>query len=301
VIGIAPPAIPRLTRKAYHLWAARRLESEIATLEAANASATAPLLGTAPADISMTTHGKRISSVHLALESIGRGEVLPQRVILWLDDPAALRNLPPSLRRLQARGLEVRATKNYGPHTKYWPYVSSVAAGMANAPTLVTADDDVILPKYWLRRLLDRSRPATLTVYRAHRVGLNPNGSFAPYNEWEECWTTEPSFANFPTGVSGIAYPVEMQAALRQAGTRFLDRAPRADDIWLHHISVAAAIQTQQVFRWPLEFPLTPDSQTEALYLSNVHESRNDEQIASTYESESRLRILRAATSLTNN
>lgn len=292
--GIARPVIRRTVRKAYHLHAGRHLYEDIALLERANASPEARLLGSAPADVSMTTHGNRIRSVHLALESIGRGDVLPRRMILWLDDPDAFARLPSTLSRLQARGLEVRLTSNFGPHTKYWPYVSSGGCGPASAPTLVTADDDVIVPRYWLKRLLDRAQPATLTAYRAHTVGLKMDGSFAPYKDWKECWTSRASFAHFPTGVSGLAYPLEMQAALRSAGTQFLERAPSADDIWLHHISVKAGIPTQQVFRCPLEFPLIPNSQSQGLYISNIHQSRNDDQIASTYDTVSRQRIVQA-------
>jgi len=293
MLGIASPVVPRVTRKAYHVIADRRLPADLARLQRANESADAPLLGDAPADVSMTTHGTRIRSVHLALESIGRGDLKPRRIILWLDDADAFANLPAPLRRLQQRGLEVRLTENYGPHTKYWPYVSG-DLGAGGTSILVTADDDVIAPKYWLRTLLERARPSVMTAFRAHRVGVEADGSFAPYNDWEECWAKEASYANFPTGVSGLAYPPEMQDALRAAGTDFVDRTPRADDVWLHHIGVQAGIPTQQVFRWPLEFPLAPESQKVGLYLSNVGQSRNDDQIAATYSPESRQRILDA-------
>lgn len=69
--------------------------------------------------VSLTTHGKRIDSVYLTLESIARRSVLPSRIILWLDDLATFRNRPSSLRRLKDRGVEVQLAANYGPHTKY--------------------------------------------------------------------------------------------------------------------------------------------------------------------------------------
>ena len=37
--------------------------------------------------VSMTTYGKRVRTVHLAIESIARGAVRPARLILWLDEP----------------------------------------------------------------------------------------------------------------------------------------------------------------------------------------------------------------------
>ena len=50
---------------------------------------------------------------------------------------------PESLRRLERRGLEVRLTQNYGPHTKYYP---SLADAIADGLPLVTADDDILYP-----------------------------------------------------------------------------------------------------------------------------------------------------------
>ena len=40
--------------------------------------------------VTMTTHGARLRDVHVALESIARGTVLPARVILWLDEEREL-------------------------------------------------------------------------------------------------------------------------------------------------------------------------------------------------------------------
>src|SRR5690606_5888706 len=93
--------------------------------------------------VSLTTHGERISRVHIAIESIAQGNQLPGRIILWLDEPDVLDALPQALRRQAARGLEVRLSSNYGPHTKYFPYVRSEA--VHHVP-LATADDDVVYP-----------------------------------------------------------------------------------------------------------------------------------------------------------
>ena len=102
--------------------------------------------------VSMTSYGNRIRTVYLTIESIGQGDVLPSRLILWLDDRSQFDHLLPSLIRLKHRGLEVKFCPNYGPHKKYYPYVES--HGSFNVP-LVTADDDVLYPKDWLKCLLD--------------------------------------------------------------------------------------------------------------------------------------------------
>jgi len=109
----------------------------------------------------------RIDSVFLTIESIGRGELLPARIILWVDDPKVFASLPSSLRRLERRGLEVKLADNYGPHTKYYPYLTSEAD--IRHP-LVTADDDILYPRGWLKGLAAAYalNDQVINCYRAH-------------------------------------------------------------------------------------------------------------------------------------
>ena len=94
--------------------------------------------------VSLTTYGKRVQAVYLAIESIARGSALPSRLILWIDDPALYANLPPTLLRLKRRGLEIRYCKNFGPHKKYYPYVESQRA--FNAPLVTAALSSALSP-----------------------------------------------------------------------------------------------------------------------------------------------------------
>lgn len=199
-----------------------------------------PIVGSGDANVSMTSYGKRIASVWKTIETIGLGTVKPRRVILWLDDGAAVADPPASLRRLQARGLEIRRCRDYGPHKKYFPYVNAV---LPNEPerTLVTADDDVYYPPSWLAELLAAHRPHEVTAFRA-RIR-----SDAPYGSWPLCRTSEPSEHVFATGVSGVAYPPELLHTLKAHGDAFTKVCPRADDYWLHYAAVATGIPIRQV------------------------------------------------------
>ena len=73
--------------------------------------------------VSLTTFGPRLETVYLAIESIGAGTLLPSRFILWIQDEQTFQNRPQSIRNLEARGLEVRHTQEYGCHSKYYPYL----------------------------------------------------------------------------------------------------------------------------------------------------------------------------------
>lgn len=241
--------------------------------------------------VSLTSYGARIKNVYLTIESIGRGRILPSKLILWIDDLSVLSNIPVALKRLQARGLTISYTYNYGPHKKYFPYVNEEQHFMH---PLVTGDDDVLYPKYWLAELVanHHSYPNVINCFRARRIVFTDQ-RLAKYADWKACSSTNPSFATFATGVSGVLYPPSFLCVLKEAGSKFEDCCPRADDIWLHQQAVKAGYRVRQVRTKALHFLGIPGSQTESLYKINASQmSGNDTQASATYEQRDLDRIL---------
>jgi hypothetical protein len=232
--------------------------------------------------VSLTTHGKRIRTVYLTLESIANGTFLPSRIILWLDNAEAFKNCPLSLRKLQDRGLEIKLTDNYGPHTKYYPFLESTDTFTC---PLVTADDDIIYPKTWLSGLINNFNTDSTSVncYRAHAMRIVDN-KIAPYLKWSPCRSVSPSFLHFATGCHGCIYPPSFLVRLQAAGTEFKRLCPRADDVWLHVNAIRAGFKIKQIVQTSPKFPLLPGTQEECLYLSNADLGENDVQIKNTYK-----------------
>jgi hypothetical protein len=231
--------------------------------------------------VSVTSYGNRLSTVDLVLESIAAGSILPSRLILWVDTAEAFRNRSSRLQRLVERGLEIRLCENFGPHTKYYPYLLS--ADMFEGP-LVTADDDVLYPRWWLEGLVraHHENPEVVSCYRAYLMSLGSRG-ITPYRTWEPCKSTRPSFLHFATGVSGCIYPPLLLNKLRLTGSEFMRLCPREDDVWLHVNALRNGIKIRQVHNHPLRFPLVPGTQDNGLYHSNVILGLNAEQIRNTY------------------
>jgi hypothetical protein len=231
--------------------------------------------------VSVTTYGDRLRTVHLVLESIAAGSVLPSRLILWVDTAGAFTNRSSGLKRLVERGLEICLSDNFGPHTKYYPYLSST--NTFEYP-LVTADDDLLYSRWWLEGLVraHHEHPGAINCYRAHLMRL-VSGAITPYRTWGPCKSTCPSFLHFATGVSGCIYPPSFLDKLKLAGSEFLQLCPNADDVWLHVNAIRAGVKIRQVCNRPLRFPLVPGTQRSGLYHSNFLLARNDEQIGSTY------------------
>jgi len=258
-----------------------------------NATSREPVTGDARCVVSMASHGPRKRSAFLAVESVGRGSVRPARLILWLDEADAGEPLPRSLRRLAARGLEIRyVDAGLGPHKKYYPYVASAADERL---TLVTADDDVLYPRDWLQGL-DRATSSftceDIVCYRAYVVTTD-GGTIARYADWASCTTSSASVQHFATGVSGVAYPPAFQDRLRAAGTAFRDVCPRADDVWLHVNAVRGGFRVRQVSAQRQNFRQILGSQVVSLATENVDHGGNDAQIRATYTSEDHAALAR--------
>lgn len=279
--GFAAPAVGYDDRPA-----TPEVRADLTGLRRANRFSRKPAVDPeSPVVVTMTTHGRRLRRVHVAIESIARGTTRPARLMLWLDDPAV--RIPRSLRRLERRGVEVlRAEPGNKVHTKYYPYVASIES---HSLPLVTSDDDIIYPPTWLEDLLRAAAaaPDVIHCHRAHHLEF-VGDEIAPYLRWTACTTTEASFRNFGTSVSGQWLPPQLLDRLREEGTRFRDVAPFADDIWLHRVAVAAGIPTAQLTTHPQHFPFVPRTQSTGLYFHNAEGDGNDAQVAATYDEHDR-------------
>jgi hypothetical protein len=265
-------------------WSALRLRADMLWLTLRNHFGRSAISvgGNGPI-VSLTTYGRRANTVYLVIESIARGSALPSRLILWLDDEAIYTNPPASLLRLKRRGLEIKLCKNYGPHSKYYPYVESQSTFTS---PLVTADDDIIYPSNWIAGLLSAydKFPQYVNCHRA-RVMVIKAGSIAPYREWPLCESTEASYQTIATGVSGVIYPTTLLEALKSAGNAFEVRCPKADDLWLHVQAIRSGFKVRQIKTKSVHFSIIPGTQENSLYAENcAQDNGNDRQLVVTYD-----------------
>jgi hypothetical protein len=254
-----------------------------------NRSSSAAITSPGGPVVSLTTYGRRSRTVYLAIESIGKGCVRPSRIILWLDDRAIFDNPPAAIRRLVERGLEVKLCENYGPHKKYYPYLQSLST--IEAP-LVTADDDALYPRDWLKGLMEAFQQFSnvINCYRAHTMILSHEG-ISKYEGWKPVRSTRPSVCHVATGVSGVVYPPTFLRTLKEAGNAFVDCCPRADDLWLHVQALRAGFKIRQVHPQAL-LPLSiPGAESIGLWKYNVS-GGNDKQIAATYTADDVRKLL---------
>ncbi|WP_237692999.1 hypothetical protein [Rothia nasimurium] len=232
--------------------------------------------------VSLTTYGPRAKSVFITLESIASGKARPSRLILWVDEDEFYDNPPRSIKRLIKRGLEVRKCVNYGPHKKYYPYSLSQEQ---HKVSMVTADDDIMYPDYWLQKLIvqETKSPNQIIGYRTRYIPTDSAGEVLPYNSWKLNDSTEASFNVFPTGTSGVLYPGPFLEILKNSGDGSITEYSKVDDIWLHKIALENNFRPRQAFPLAENYPTIFMSQRVALFRTNVVNNNNDKLINGEY------------------
>lgn len=263
-------------------------------LEMRNLMSRRRVTGETPVVVSLTTYGKRTRQAHLAIESIARGSVLPTRIILWIDDRALLAKPPRALRRLERRGLELRAASDDGPHKKYLPYAISIDE---HEMPLVTADDDTIYPAWWLEGLWCgwSNAPDNVHCHRARRLVFEEDGSLAPYLSWPNATSTTPRAGNLAVGGGGVIYPPSMLDELGRRGRSWSRELDRVDDIYLHTVALALGIRVAQLASAAQDFPVLLSSQSMGLWHHNIGGGNNDRAISLAYSAD-QLTLLRTET-----
>ena len=157
--------------------------------------------------VSLTSYPARFGTLQLTIKSLLDQTVRPDRIILWIGTNA-VDQLPAQVRELEGGFFSIRACEDVGSFTKIVPALAAFPKAF-----LVTADDDNYYPDFWLERLVaayDRDTP-TIVYHRGHRPTFLPDGSLAPYRDWErdvaDCQSLTPGTSVMPTGVGGVLYP----------------------------------------------------------------------------------------------
>lgn len=225
--------------------------------------------------VSLTTYGERLQTVDLAIRSVLAGTVLPNRIILWLDDETNPGSLPDTLEELRSFGVEIRrGCENLRGHKKYfWAMQENPAA------IVVTIDDDVMYPSDMLASLIEAydKHPRSVVSRRPHRITWN-DGHLLPYSEWDWEWHagTQERMDLLPTGVGAVLYPPSCLAEGAFDASAIKACALNGDDIWLKVCEVLAGTSVTWAPCRRMHPHTIPESQATALNATNVKEGRND-------------------------
>ncbi|MBP6467764.1 MAG: hypothetical protein KA277_07040 [Fusobacteriaceae bacterium] len=234
-----------------------------------------------PIVVSLTTYSKRINTVFLTIESIFSQSLSPQKIILWLSkDEYQL--IPKSLKRLQTRGLEIRiCDENIRSYKKL-----SYASEFFDTSIIVTADDDILYPKHWLKDLYTHSLmfDNTIICHRGHDIIISKN-KIESYSSFmnNKIYSDTPSFLLIPTGCSGVLYPIgslTIEASYKNSPI-FMKIAPDADDFWYKCVCLKNNMPAKRVKPVNTHFPPILTSLSDGLFHKNVRNNENDKKLLS--------------------
>lgn len=192
--------------------------------------------------VSLTSFPAAIKYATGAIKSILEGNVLPDKVVLYLtfsqfegkELPAELTKLSQENPRFEIRDypIEIRSYRKLIPALIDFPDA-----------IIVTVDDDVKYHKNMLRSLLELHQqiPDAILAHRAKRIMPGE-----PYRKWRKYrWyhflmkRLNMSYLNIQTGVGGVLYPPHSLREDMMDVKLFTEIAPTTDDIWFWAAAVA--------------------------------------------------------------
>ena len=231
--------------------------------------------------VSLTTFGKRINEVYLAIESIMQGTVKPNRIVLWLaEDEFKGKNLPVTLQKQQKRGLQIEYCEDIRSYKKIVPTMEKYPDAC-----VVTIDDDVMYEFDLLENLVNAhlAHPDDVCACRIHRITLDERQKPKSYLKWQwEAWPLDKSNLNFLTSGGGTLFPSHCFVNEFFNKEAFMSLCPYADDVWINAMIWMSGRKVCKAYthsKTGCDYLLLNMEQDDALSNDNVLNCRNDMQI----------------------
>lgn len=229
-----------------------------------------------PVVVSLTTHPARLSTVFLAVESLLNQSFKPDRIVLWLSRAEiADDDIPNELRRQQQRGLEIRwSDENLSCYKKLIHALEEFADCH-----IVTADDDLLFPRHWLRDLhrAHNRYPNAIAAHRGYWCSRRAARELRPYILWPAADNAaSPSHDIFPTCGAGAWFAPGALDARATERKLFMRLAPGADDVWYKALALLANAPAVLVKSRSVTFPMIYARGSQDKTLWQVNERAND-------------------------
>lgn len=223
----------------------------------------------------LTTFPDRIDTVQYTIKSIFAQSLKPDRIILWLaEEEFQGRELPDSIRLLQARGLEIRYCENMFGHKRYYKLLPE----QKRDELIVMFDDDILFPKYLIERLVYtwKKNPHCVVCDRG-QVMIMKDGDVINPGHWTAIGkegVKSPSFRILASPGGGCLIPYG--ALCKDATDPELIRkfAIKTGDIWLMFMAVQNDTKIIRTYRYHRIFILSEDQQTVQLGKDAIYNGR---------------------------
>ena len=233
--------------------------------------------------VSLTSFGKRINEVYLAIESIMQGTLKPNRIVLWLaEDEFEGKVLPQTLMRQQKRGLQIEFCEDIRSYKKIVPTLLKYPEAC-----VVTIDDDAMYEFDLLENLIrtHQENPNDICACRMHRIALNNQDKPKSYLEWELLvYPEDKSPLLFLTSGGGALFPSHCFEKEFFNHDAYMSLCPYADDVWINAMIWKSGRRISKAYthsKWGCDFVDISLNQEESLSEKNLDASscQNDVQL----------------------
>lgn len=225
--------------------------------------------------VSLTSHPPRIGTVAVAVNTLLRQTVKPDRLILWLAEsqfPKKEEELPEDLLKLKELGLEIRWCEDLLSYKKIVPALREFPEDI-----IVTADDDLYYEEDWLESLYSAylKEPKNIYVRRAVKMKV-VDGNIAAYGRDVQLNKdfSAPSFANQLMSGSGCLFPPHSLHEDIFDVNKFLMLIPTHDDIYLWFMAILKGTKIGVVRGYEEEMIPIDNTETSSLCKINNHKGR---------------------------
>lgn len=225
--------------------------------------------------VSLTSHSFRLYEACLSIESIMQGTILPNRIILWIDQHLSEEDIPQSLRLQQHRGLEIRRTTDQGAYTKLLPSVKSYPKSI-----IVTIDDDIYYPFDMLECLLAEHRRDTQAIcanfckkFQANRQ----NSGLSSFLKWPLATkAVELGARYYFEGFGGVLYPPHCFSDELFNESVFQQCCPYADDVWYNVMAIRDGLRVRFADTHYARFPYLDNDYAQRIGLKLINDNPKD-------------------------
>lgn len=237
--------------------------------------------------ISMATYPARYDSAVLALESILRQTMKPNKILLWIAaDENPDRIVPRQFLPFESKGVQVCFTDiPLKPHNKSF-HTAKIDADRY----IITVDDDILYSEKLVERLYTtyRTQPAnTIVCELAHRIQLDASGIPKPYDQWD--WESKgisgPSHLLMSKGAGGVLYPPCFFRDGYFDVNTIRKTCLYADDLWLKFQEILSDYMVVKTNAYAKNvYTTSKGSQRVSLASKNNGENRNNLQLKNLIE-----------------
>ena len=227
-----------------------------------------------PLLVAMTSYPGRAHRAWIAVETLLRQTVVPEKFILVLNEEEYPEKvIPRRLSRRLRRGLQILWVEENG---RSFDKLLPVRAAFPNQ-AIVTVDDDKYFPRNLLSSLFEasQSHPGVIIGARGWKIQKSSSGEIHYGDNWVRAHPGDSGNALLTPGGNGCLYPASSLDDSVDSYSDSQEVCPNADDIWFW----GAAMKKQTQFHclgMPPHRPIRHRSEAGAL--SSVNKNRNEEQ-----------------------